>query len=715
MFSESYRLLLWLSLINIIPLRLSAAENRPHIVVGGGCMFLARLTARNFRQFGDGDAALDIAFNSGVTALVGRNDSGKSAVIDAVRYALLTRDQEFIRVQPEDFHLDQTGKQAADILICCKLSELNDDEKGALAEYLSYEGDHVSLFVNWTAKRLSESPGARRWIDVSVRSGIDGAGPPLEASVRELLSSTYLRPLRDAEREMSPGRGSRLSQILANVPEIGQGDAFNEAALPADAAAVSRLSLLGLSDYLRHNVKEHKGVGTAEEAINMQYLSSLSLTGDSLRGKIDLTEGGTDRTRLRQILERLELGLLEATTGSARGRYGLGSNNLLYMACELLLLGREPDGLPLLLIEEPEAHLHPQRQLRLMEFLTLAAAGKVKDTNRPVQVILSTHSPNLASKIPLPNMILLEGSRAFSLAPDHTRLEAGDYRFLGRFLDVTKANLFFAHGVIVVEGDAEAILLPVVAKLLGTDLTEHGVSIVNVGGRGLRRFSSIFQRRDEAAPTLAIPVACVADMDVMPDCAPAILGLVAGDDDNKWKSRKRRWKALRDFGADGKSQEQALVEWRGRLRSNDGQSVKTFVADHWTLEYDLAFCGLAEEIYVAASLAINDDPVNEEKKKQADVEAAARTAFKEMETAAKGDRSTLCTQVYQHFHSGGASKAIAAQYLAEALTKAGEAAAFDKATFTARLPRYIVDAIAHVKRPVSVATPQAFAKAGDNA
>ena len=429
-------------------------------------MYLSNISIRNFRQFGDGDAALNVAFNSGVTALVGRNDSGKSAIIDAIRYALLTRDQEFIRVQPADFHLDRTGKPATEIFIRCKLSGLDDDEKGAFAEYLSYEANQVCLFVNWAAKRLNESPGARRWIDVSVRSGIDGAGPPLEASIRELLSSTYLRPLRDAEREMSPGRGSRLSQILANVPEIGQGDAFADAELPTDAAAVSRLSLLGLSDYLRHSVKKHKGVSSAEEAINTQYLLPLSLTGDSLRGKIDITEGGSDKTRLRQILERLELSLLEATTGNTRGRYGLGSNNLLYMACELLLLGREPDGLPLLLIEEPEAHLHPQRQLRLMEFLTLAAAGKVKDTKRPVQVILSTHSPNLASKIPLPNIILLEGSRAFSLAHNHTKLEVGDYRFLERFLDVTKANLFFAHGVIVVEGDAEAILLPVLARLL---------------------------------------------------------------------------------------------------------------------------------------------------------------------------------------------------------------------------------------------------------
>jgi len=127
-------------------------------------MYISEIVIRNFRQFGDNDSALNIAFSSGVTALVGRNDSGKSTIIDAIRYALLTRDQEFIRVQSEDFHLDKTGKQATDIFIRCKLSGLDDDEKGAFAEYLSYEGAQVSLLVNWTAKRLNETPGARRWV-----------------------------------------------------------------------------------------------------------------------------------------------------------------------------------------------------------------------------------------------------------------------------------------------------------------------------------------------------------------------------------------------------------------------------------------------------------------------------------------------------------------------------------------------------------------------
>lgn len=659
-------------------------------------MYLSGLRIRNFRQFGSGDFELSIDLQPGVTALVGRNDSGKTAFIDSIRYALLTRDQEYIRVQPEDFHIDANGEQATEIYIFCKLTGLSDSEKGAFIEYLSYEGEEVSVHVHWSARKLSDVPGTRRWIDVSVRSGVDGAGPTFDMSMRELLSATYLRPLRDAEREMSPGRGSRLSQILANVPGISDGAKFDEEKMPQDADAVGSLGLVGLADYMRHNVRQHSGVGNAESAINEQYLASLSLRGDDIRGKIDVSEGGTESARLRQILERLELGLLDASSGNPLGRYGLGSNNLLFMACELLLLGKEPEGLPLLLIEEPEAHLHPQRQLRLMEFLLQAAESTIESGNRAVQVLLSTHSPNLASKIPLGNLVLLQGRRAYSLVKGQTKLEAGDYRFLERFLDVTKANLFFSHGVLIVEGDAEAILVPVLAKLIGRDLTEHGVSIVNVGGKGLRRFSRIFQRQDDEAPKIDIPVACLADMDVMPDCAPEILGLVANDDDEKWKSTARRWRAHRDYGDEADARQVALEEQRQRLKENDGQSVKTFVADHWTLEYDLAHCGLAEQVVMAAILAKNDDPLNAEKKDRMEVIADAKTRFEALKDESSGDDEVICSKIYQLFHSRAASKAIAAQHLAELLPDHCKAEEIDAATFRSLLPVYIVDAIEFV-------------------
>ena len=94
---------------------------------------------------------------------------------------------------------------------------------------------------------------------------------------------------------------------------------------------------------------------------------------------------------------------------------GLGSNNLLFMACELLLLGSEAEGFPLLLVEEPEAHLHPQRQLRLMQFLQQKAKEARADSQK-IQIIVTTHSPNLASAIELDNLVLLSSGKAFPLS-----------------------------------------------------------------------------------------------------------------------------------------------------------------------------------------------------------------------------------------------------------------------------------------------------------
>ena len=122
-------------------------------------------------------------------------------------------------------------------------------------------------------------------------------------------------------------------------------------------------------------------------------------------------------------------------------------------------------------------------------------AGRGNATEHSIQILVTTHSPNLASAIDLDNLVLLQGGKAFSLASDRTQLSATDYRFLQRFLDVTKANLFFARGVLIVEGDAENILIPAIAGLIGHDLTESGVSIVNVGGVGMRRYAASFKER----------------------------------------------------------------------------------------------------------------------------------------------------------------------------------------------------------------------------
>ncbi|GFM74578.1 hypothetical protein PSCICM_03970 [Pseudomonas cichorii] len=717
-------------------------------------MYLSALKIQNFRQFGADQDSLVIEFNKGVTALVGENDAGKSSVIDALRLVLQTRDGEYVRLQPEDFYIARDGNQAHQIIIVAKFSDLTTADQGAFSEYVTFKDGKAVVYVHWAARRISDDALARRWVDIAVRSGHNGGGPSLDNNVRQLLAAAYLRPLRDAAREMSPGRSSRLSQVLKNFPDIKSGSDFDSTQPIADLDPAS-LSLAGLAEYLRHLVNLHQGIKTAQDSVNNDYLSHLALEGDELQSQINFVEGGSEPARLRQILERLELSLLDQESGDPRGKYGLGSNNLLFMACELLLLGREPDGLPLLLIEEPEAHLHPQRQLRLMEFLSVAAGpenssqkkveisigcdsqehagtqyrsyswadAKVatavlppepaeqpsddserKKQSRPVQIILTTHSPNLSSKIPLDNLVLMHRHKAYSLSKQHTKLDTSDYRFLARFLDVTKANLFFARGVLIVEGDGETILLPALAKLLGRDFTRYGVSVVNVGSTGLGRYSRILQRANPEKGILALPVACLADMDVMPDCAPVILGRVKDDDDAAWASTSRRWKAIRDFGDDENTQQVALEKRRQQLKSHDGQNVKTFVAGQWTLEYDLAFAGLAREVLIAARLAENDDALNEEKKEPEEIIQSAEAEFHTLKDSAES-MAHLCSHIYALFHRKKASKAITAQYLVDLLEGRLSFKASPQEQLVQALPTYLTEAITYVTSGLEATQP----------
>lgn len=676
-------------------------------------MYLSKITIENFRCFGDGDRALEVPLRQGLTALVGENDTGKTAVIDAIRLALGTTDQDWFRLKDTDFHVGDRSRQ---IKITCQFDGLCKVELGAFAEYLTYgdnAGEDPFLVINWLAKDTGEVRKGRSYRRVEVYSGRDGGGPRLEPEVRELLRATYLRPLRDAEQALSAGRGSRLAQVLRHSNRIKTGVDRCDPEAPLQG---QKLSVLGIGNLTNALLNEQQAVVGTRKEIN-KHLLGLSLSGDKIESTINVSGAmASDDGRLRELLEKLDLRV------AGDGQPGLGSNNLLFMACELLLLAQETEGNNLLLIEEPEAHLHAQRQLRAMKFLQEQAL------QRSIQVIVTTHSPNLASAIDLNNIVMLSDGNAYSMAEGDTLLEPSDYRFLQRFLDVTKANLFFARGVLIVEGDAENILLPTLARLLGRDFTEHGVSIVNVGGIGLRRYARIFQRRcireEDEDRHLMVPVACVTDLDVMPDCAPAIIGLLT--DNDEWPPLDgRRWRARRDIGnADDLDKHRSE-----KIAKPSGQCVKTFVSDQWTLEYDLAFSGLAEDVYVAARLAKRDEALarNGNAFGEADVAATIKNAESDFETlrtesyaAVNGNtdceaEEVIAAEVYAEFTRGKkASKAIAAQYLAERLRLQFETHESTPADWEACLPAYLVHAIKYLTSGVEGEGVHAVAGSPDN-
>ncbi len=618
-------------------------------------MFLSELKIWNFRKYGtdvNGTAGLHLRLNKGLNLLVGENDSGKTAIIDAVKFVLQTQSYDYQRLEEEDFFLQPEPRptdinRAKSLKIECIFRgfDVKNNEAANFLEWLGIEKnkdglDQYFLKVTLNAERKN------RKVSYNIKAGPDDEGSQLDGAARDFLRVTYLKPLRDAERELIPGRRSRLSQILksheafSSVPEADhtitkiaektnkqiegyfKGKDENNSNIP-DQSGKQLLS--DINEYLKEFFTEKE----------INKIAKFTLSGQSLSG----------------ILEKLILDLVEENSG-------LGSYNRLYIATELLLLKRiNYYGLKLSLIEEVEAHLHPQAQLRLIEYLQCAIAGK-----SGVQLIMTTHSPNLSSKVKLDNLIICKGDKAFPMRSDFTELEKGDYLFLERFLDVTKANLFFAHGVILVEGDAENILIPVVADILCRPLTKYGVSVVNVQSTAFLRYSKIFERK--SGESMGVKVSVVTDNDIKPDSGLSPQEI-----------------------ADKKTKKEAKY---------NGQEIKTFISPDWTLEYDIALSGLKKEFYTAvlrAEKIQNSDTYCLTEEKITEIEQRVETDFTTWISELKTDQD-IAEEIYKGYMlDKRISKSIVAQCFTSLLT---ECEGIKERIEVDEKLKYLVDAIKYV-------------------
>lgn len=512
-------------------------------------MIISELRLYNFRKFNCRDNApgLIVTFHKGLNALIGENDSGKTALIDAIKLVLLTQSNEYIRPTEDDFHIGADGVPATEFRIVCTLSDFTQNEAKNFIEYLTYEkvGDEIRYTLTLHYRAWKE--GNRIYSEL--KAGEIDDGVTIDGKARELLKAVYLKPLRDAEREMSAGRGSRISQILLSHPIFQNKDEHQ----------LIQIFKTANDEIERYFVEDEKGKVILQTIRNnLKAFNSLETAHDAnLRASA---------IRLKAIMESLSLNAPEVHPG-------LGELNLLFIAAELILLKEENEGgIKLALIEELEAHLHPQAQLRLINFL------QHEYNENGAQIIISTHSPILASKINLKNLILLKNCRGFDLSEDKTQLEKGDYLFLQRFLDATKSNLFFAKGIIMVEGDAENILLPVIADILGCPLEKHGVSIVNVGSTAFLRYSRIMLRKDGSS--VGIPIAVVTDCDVRPYDV-----IEQGDG-----SKKTVFSEKNDESA------QAVEDKRIKY---EAEEIHAFISPKWTLEYCIASSCLSDRFHKA--------------------------------------------------------------------------------------------------------------------
>ncbi|EOV0084232.1 ATP-dependent endonuclease [Vibrio parahaemolyticus] len=536
-------------------------------------MYLSELKAKNFRQFND----FTMSFSKGLNLLVGENNAGKSSVIDAIRFTLDTTSAEWVGLKDTDFH-----HGTSELSITLKFEDLSSQELGIFLEHLTNEEtgagpDRAILVVNLKAKLALNPFKKTQFIKTEFRSGYNGQGPTIDREIRDYLATTYLKPLRDSEAELSAGRSSRLSQILGS-----------SSSLAGDSTTTERIIKL-LTDASKA-IQSDSAIQSTQAKIT-ELINSLTFRNDvfspvlNLLGSKDYGDmNDSERAlALKAILEKLSLEL--DATGV---KHGLGYSSLLFMAAELMLIKQEENHYSLLLVEEPEAHLHPQLQLKFINYL--------RAENSNLQCILSTHSPVLASKAPLENLILMQQGQAFPLRKGCTALNEEDYIFLEKFLDSTKANMFFATGVLLVEGIAEVVLIPQIAKLLGRPLEDYGVSLVNVSGLSRKRYAKVYRSGPlEDTKPLPIKVACLTDLDLWPSEAEDTgeEGCIGFKEKKRPSGRKKgnlhHW--LNELTVP------QIEERKSKKSEFDGENVKTFISDEWTFEFCLAKYGLSEELY----------------------------------------------------------------------------------------------------------------------
>lgn len=663
-------------------------------------MYLSTLRLWNFRKYcamADGKPGLEIHFQEGVNVLIGENDSGKTAIVDAIRYVLRTQSGEFVQFEDKDFYQEPDGNRKDEFKIECVFDGINEQDAGLFWEWLSWNDDKTKYLLKvWLYAKRKDNI-----IMPTFSAGIEGQAERMDSEARELLKVVYFKPLRDALTDMTHGYKSRLAQIL------GAHELFKTEKDVHGNIIKHKLE----TDYekLKKEIENYFKVGGGGESITSEINSFLRehflLNGDPRNAEVKLTGG-----ELTEILRLLDL-IIEGN------KSGLGTLNLLCIAAEMLLFNNQKKGLKLALVEELEAHLHPQYQLRLIEYISSQQKNE--------QFILSTHSITLASKIKLASLIVLKGTVALPMSPEYTLMKPADYKFLERFLDATKANLFFARGLIMVEGDAENLLIPAIAQLIGRNLYKYGVSVVNVGSTAYKRYVNIFKRKD--GKSFGMPIAVVSDLDVRAleyyddncsnrktpkywmketlrpelekisqyvnyDAMATLFGSKSAFEKEVRLHKKENFNPItetlnrmKDVLTDGNLttlNEEMLAQIRKekteQLESEvNADGIKIFLPKAWTLEYEFAGSGLYRLLETAIRAA-KKEAANQE---QEITDEVLKNLWNEViNDYPEGNTPTkeVVYKIFEPLNEGTVSKAITAQYLAGML--AGELAPISDGT-----------------------------------
>lgn len=496
-------------------------------------MYVSNLRIKNFRNFGDPPFKMDLR---PFTLVLGENNIGKTNFLAAIS---LLFSQEISAIQRRNLEIDdinyltvvsfkkQVADQAVDadnvvfpeVEIQATLSDIQDEQHPVVGDWYS-NTDLTEACVTYRfsvrgnfkhdkwikeqreaiARRKeqdektnpesgngSEKPNYSQYIDFPIgeyRHTIYGGGRPsneCEAWLLRMLRVEILDALRDAERELVAGGEQRL---LFRVLRQSSDSRYTD---------VKRLI-----DDLKHAIDIDPSL-TAIKTEVQRLLALVSLDSPGEDHSIGLQFAAPEAA---EILKKI--GMTYGANPITVARNGLGRNNLLYVALVLSQLAKAPDisagddafvCFRLVGIEEPEAHLHPH----LQDHLARNIEDVRKEYSDSLQLILTSHSTHVAAKLSLLNAVVLFRRDSDGVIAAHYVLDGIDptrdkdaVRFLSLYLDATKSRMFFARRLILVEGIAEQIVIPVLfEQKTGQSLERNGCTVINVNGVAFRNFLTI--------------------------------------------------------------------------------------------------------------------------------------------------------------------------------------------------------------------------------
>lgn len=500
-------------------------------------MYIKEIRILNFRNFKD---AL-IPFHEGVNVIIGHNNTGKSNLLRAMGlvlgyspgYRLATNDffcetdvvtlqQQSPRIQitlvfhrSEGEALDSPAMGAFAGMMTdpglIEEAELRYEFKLAEAQEENYRADVANVNTARDIWRIIDHDYIRLY-----RSSRSGGNQTAGMNVNDVLGQIdfqFLDAIRDVSHDLYAGYNPLLKDVLnffidysIKNDDTKSGDEIKGQlkTLRDDFVKQSSPLMQTLQDRL------HDG-----KNVFLKYARDTGATFNEAEPDFDGMVTENEMFAALRMIIKYAVGIEVPATYN-----GLGYNNLIYMS--LLLAKMQADGsitymkrnakiLSFLAVEECEAHLHPAMQYKFLRFL------QDNNSNGHVcQIFMTSHSTQIASAVKLDDLICLTSPELGKINVGYPRLIYKDddkvsKQYVQRFLDATKADMFFANRLIFVEGIAEELLLPVFARYMNKNLTDEHVLVVNMGGRYFNHFLKLFDASNQYA--INKKILCLTDID----------------------------------------------------------------------------------------------------------------------------------------------------------------------------------------------------------